>query len=544
MKRDLNEISQTKFDLLVIGGGIHGAFVALDAAQRGLSVALVEKGDFGAATSSNSLKTVHGGLRYLQDFDLSLVQKMISERKTYLRIAPHLVHPLPFVVPTIKKLSRSYAAMRVALGLNDFFGRARNNNQIGGKALPSSRMLTKAECLDYLPGLNAAEITGGALWYDAQIYNTERFLLSVLKSAVQHGAQVANYVAAKRIVTKNGRVTGAELEDTVSGDGLFVEAAQIVNATGAWIDQLIVESGSAMPPALSYPLTVAWNVVTRQFIGNCAAGIFGKKSKLLFVAPWRTYSIAGTVHETLDGSPDSYHLPIEKVETFLDEINATYPAAELTLADVRSVHKGFHHVKSITAQPEKSIKALRRGVVYDHDVDGNLDGLLTLVSVKFTTARAVAEEAVDIVCRKANRSTARCQTDQTPIHGGEMADFNTFMRDAPDIDLSLIYGYGSDYRAVLDTAADECGAERDPLFAAQVVHVVRHEMALTLSDVLLRRTDVGSGQPPSAEQIELCAHLMAGELGWCAEDQRLAIERFEHRLHQRWAAAPAVPAPV
>ena len=537
MKRDLNKISQTVFDVLVIGGGIHGAFVALDAAQRGLSVALVEKGDFGSATSSNSLKTVHGGLRYLQDLDLDLVQKMIFERKTYLRIAPHLVHPLPFVVPTIKKLSRSYTAMRVALGLNDFFGRQRNVDQVVGKELPGSRMLTKAECLDYLPGLKANEITGGALWYDAQIYNTERFLLNVLKSAVGFGAQIANYVSAKQITTKNGHVTGARLEDTFTGERFIVEAKQIVNATGAWIDRLIVDSDFPVTEKLNYPLTAAWNVVTRKFINHCAAGIFGKNNKLLFVAPWRSYSIAGTVHEAIEGTPESYNLPIEKVQAFIDEINATYPASALTLEDVCSIHKGFHHVKSVSKQPNKGIKALRRAVVHDHVTDHALDGLLTIVSVKFTTARAVAEKTVDIICQKAELPNRSCQTHLTPIYGGDISDFNEFTRAVADIDLSVAYGYGSAYKEVFDSTVAHKDQDADALFSAQVTHAVRHEMAFELSDVFFRRTDIGSGQTPSMQKVELCSELMARELGWTDHKKHLAIDQFTDQLGKRWPLA-------
>ncbi|MFK7803668.1 MAG: FAD-dependent oxidoreductase [Anaerolineae bacterium] len=531
MKREPRKMSQSSFDLLVIGGGIHGAFVALDAAQRGLTVALVERGDFGAATSANSLKTVHGGLRYLQDFDLSLVKKMIAERKTYLRIAPHLVHPLPFVVPTIKKLTRSHAAMRVALGLNDFFGRQRNQQQVAGKELPASHMLSKSEVLDYLPGLDPSEVTGGALWYDGQIYNTERFLMSVLKSAVESGATIANYIAAKKITTQFSKVTGIEAKDQLSGDVFHIKAKQVVNATGAWIDRLISNSNQALPNELDYPLTTAWNIVTTRFIDKCAAGLFGKKNKLLFVAPWRNYSVAGTVHETLKGSPEDFSLPIEKVSAFLDDINATYRSAGLTLNDVKSVHKGFHHVKSISTQPNKGIKALRRGVVYDHDTNDGLEGLITLVSVKFTTARAIAQEAVDIACSKAGLNDATCKTAITPIYGGDIADFSAFTRDSHGIDRSIVFNYGTEYKNLISGSTLEPKA----LLEKQVAHAVDHEMAFRLSDVLLRRTDIGSGEAPSAKMINICADQLAHELGWSSGQRQNEIDRFGLEMQKRWS---------
>ncbi len=537
MKRDLENLAKTKYDLLVLGGGIHGVFVALDASQRGLSVALIDQADFGGATSSNSLKTVHGGLRYLQDMDIGLVQRMIFERKTYLSIAPHLVHPLPFVVPTLPKLMRSLAAMRVALRLNDTIGWKRNEGQVKGRELPPSRILSKADCLQMLPGLDPAGITGGALWYDAQIFNTERFLLSVLQSAVALGATAANYVKAAKIVVQGGKAVGADVVDQISGDQFHIQADCVVNAAGAWIDQLIPGRDSSSTPASGYPLTVAWNIVTRKFIDGCAAGIFGENKKLYFIAPWRTYSIAGTVHESLDGSPEDHHLPEEKINTFITELNSAYGGAQLTLDDVRMVHRGFHHVKTIQedgANPK--IKSLRRGVVINHAKEDGVAGLVSLVSVKFTTARAVAEEAVDLVCAQSAQTTRPCASHSTPILGGDMSDFDQFMTRSSDqyggkVPQEFFYTYGTRHHAVL-TDLTEYSLEN--LFRAKVNYAVRHEMALRISDVLLRRLDSGSGEWPSNDEVEQCAKIMGDELGWSAVQKQAALDEFEQEMLARW----------
>lgn len=545
MKRDLYALEATEFDLLVVGGGIHGAFVAWDAAQRGLKVALVERGDFGSATSANSLKTVHGGLRYLQDADLGLVQKMIFERKTYLKIAPHLVHTLPFVVPTIKKLTRGYMAMGVALTLNDLIGRGRNQGQILGKEIPASRLISKDECLNYLPGMDADKITGGALWYDAQIFNTERFTISVLKSAATVGGNLANYVAAKKLLIQDGAVRGAIVQDQLTSEQFEIRAKMVVNATGAWIDKLITDSNHPIPDGLNYPMTVAWNLVTRKFIDGCAAGIFARskvdgKSKLLFVAPWRNYSIAGTVHEAIEGDPDSYEIPQEQIEEFIDDINFNYKGADLTLDDIQSVHKGFHHVKSVSAESKRNTKALRKGVVYDHEADDSIQGLVTIVSVKFTTARAVAERVVDLVCQKLGVNRP-CETHSRPIYGGDIENFADFMTNSLNewgsaIEKTLLYNYGTACKELLNSASP---LEKETPLATSVLqlqtqYAVEQEMGLKLSDILLRRTDVGSGEPPSAATVTHCAETMQRLLGWSDIEKMAEIGQFQKQMAARW----------
>ena len=548
MKRDLFALESSEYDVLVVGGGIHGAFVAWDASQRGLKVALAERGDFGSATSANSLKTVHGGLRYLQDFDLRLVQKMIFERKSYLKIAPHLVHTLPFVVPTIQKFTRSYSAMGVALKLNDLIGHGRNKNQPIGKEISPSRLISKEECLAYLPGLDPKNVTGGALWYDAQIFNTERFVISVLKAAHNAGACLANYLSVKQILINDGKVVAAKVKDEIA-DGTFeIRAKTVINATGAWIDQLIVDSNHQVPSEIKYPLTVAWNLVTRKFINDCAAGIFTKsqvdgKSKLLFVAPWRNYSITGTVHEAIDGEPDDYQIPESQISEFLKDINYNYRGANLTLNDVQSVHKGFHHVKSVSSKSKRDTKALRKGIVFDHGQKDSIEGLITLVSVKFTTARAVAEQAVDLVCQKAGIDR-RCETHFRPIFGGEIVDFNEFMTNSLNdqralIEKSFLYNYGTAYRDVLRELDLANSDELEPvdIFYAQIKYAIKEEMALRISDALLRRTDVGSGEAPSVSQVTDCANIMQKELGWSDQEKVDQINLFQDQIMARWSFA-------
>lgn len=534
MKRDLSQLANRTYDLLVIGGGIHGAAITWDAALRGLSVALIERDDFGGATSANSLKTVHGGLRYLQDADLQLVRKMISERKALLRIAPHLVHPLPVIMPTYKKFTKSSLAMTVALMMTDAVGFDRNHGQDAHKHLPHGRVVSRESCLRVLPGINPDGITGAAIWYDGQIYNTERMLLAFIAGAAQRGAAAANYVEARRLLVNGTQVVGVAAYDRVGDANLEIRARLVVNTAGAWIDRLLETLNGRRPMGdQKFHLSTAWNIVTRKFIDRAAAGITshttdadGKRSsRVLFVSPWRDTSIIGTVHDHYHGRPEEYQVDAERIDAFLAEVNRAYPGAALTLDDVRFVHKGFLPTRGTSSV---AVKLLRDGTIHDHAADYGLDGLVSVVGVKYTSARGVAGKAVDLAFKKLGRTAPPSRTHTTPLHGGAIEQFADFYRreidaQSPRIAATtarqLLYNYGSEYRNVLAPLADDPSwgqtlAAGTNVIRAEVLHAVREEMAVNLSDVVFRRTELGSAGNPGPAALRACAEIMAAELRW------------------------------
>jgi glycerol-3-phosphate dehydrogenase len=230
MKRNLVQLAGKKHDILIIGGGIYGACVAWDAALRGLSVALVDKGDFGCATSANSLKIIHGGLRYLQDANLKLVRRMVSERTIWMQIAPHLVHPMPCLMPTYKKLTRNNIALFTALKISDLIGYDRNRIVDPQKHLPNGHTISRTDCLRLIPEAAANGITGGAIWYDAQMYNSERLLISIILSAAKAGAEVANYVEVTSFLRDDMGVKGVKAKDVLTGQELEIQANLVVNS--------------------------------------------------------------------------------------------------------------------------------------------------------------------------------------------------------------------------------------------------------------------------------------------------------------------------
>ena len=546
MKRDPGKLATRDYDLLVVGGGIHGAFIAWDAALRGLEVALIEQGDFGHATSANSLKIVHGGLRYLRDGDLGLVRRMSRERLALLRIAPHLVRPLPCLMPTYQSLGTSRALMAVALRLNDLIGHDRNRHGDLARHLPASRIMTRNEALSLAPGLRREGLTGGALWYDAQMYSPERLTLAVVRAAAGSGADVANYLRADGLCLRGGRVVGVQAHDLFADTTFALRARLVVNAAGPWAGALL--GPLAALKGLPFRLSTAMNLVTRQLVAATAVGVpsvpavtaWGRgKSRMLFITPWRGYSLIGTTHEPYDGHPDDDTIRAEELERFIDEVNRAYPAAALSRHDLLAVQRGLLPAED-TGRAER-VKLLRRGYVYDHESEEGVAGRITAVGVKYPTARHVAEQVVDRALARLARPPRRCSTHETPVFGGRIERVDQFIAQegrrrpaglAPEVVGQLIHSYGSEYGRVV-AYAGERGCLRAPLgpgaqaIGAEVVHAVREEMAHHLADVVLRRVGVGSHAPMEVGSLRRCAEIMARELGWSEgrREQELAHVR-------------------
>jgi glycerol-3-phosphate dehydrogenase len=414
MERNLASMAQRPYDLLVIGGGIYGACVAWDGVLRGLRVALVERAGYGEATSANSLKTLHGGLRYLQEANLPLMRLMIRERNAWMRMAPHLVRPLPFLLPTGSKLSQHKLILRAALAVNDVMSADRNKGLAPELHLPRGRSLSRAETLGYLPGLEGRAVSGGALWYDAQIVDTESLLRTIVASAAQGGADVADYAAVTGFQQRGRRVYGAVIADRLSGKEVDVEARLVVNCAGAWSDEILglVEGGIQAPV---FRLSTALNLVTRQIVRDVAVGLpstWQGQSRTLFVAPWRDCSLIGTWHAHYGGRAPLYQWDEQTIAACLAEVNAAYPGAHLTREDVRQVHMGY-----LPAEPSEgnAVRLVRKSLVLDHAAREGVEGLVSVVGVKYTTARHTAEEAVDLALHKLGRQFVACRTAQTPL---------------------------------------------------------------------------------------------------------------------------------
>ena len=474
MKRDLAALAAREWDVAVVGGGIYGAAVAWDAAQRGLAVALVEREDFGAGASWNSLKTIHGGMRYLQKLDLGRLRQSARERATLLAIAPEIVRPLPFVVPTYGHGTTGREALALGLLLNDWLTRDRNRGLPPDHRIPAARTVSTAEALRLVPGLGRHGLTGAALWHDAQAESTERLTLGFLHAAASVGALAANHAEAVVLLRASGRVAGVAARDALSGATVEVRARIVVNAAGPWADEVLARGGVARPAA---PLLRARNLVLRRPPAVPFAVGARTDGRFLFLVPWEGRTIVGTSYEPADTPPSD---PL----AFLDETVRAFPWAGIGREDVALVHEGL-----VPGQGGASGLSTRPRL-HDHEAEDGLPGLVSLQGVKYTTARLVAERAVDLVVRRLGRGSSLCRTAVTPLAAARPLE------------------------GPLEMAARQA---------------VRHEMALTLSDAVLRRLDLGTAGPPPPPELDTVARVMAAELGWDAareQGERAALARF------------------
>lgn len=536
MKRNLIDLSQKEYDILVIGGGIYGASVARDAAMRGLSVALIERADFGQGASNNNLKIIHGGLRYLQDGNLPLVRQMSRERRAWMRIAPHLTRPLPCLMPTGWNFKRNPLIMKAAMALNDLAGFDRNKGTSFTQYLPKSHHISMQRCREILPGLRNTAVTGAAVWHDGQVLNSERLLLAVLQTAAANGAQIANYVEAVDFLKDGRQIKGIQSVDKLTGMGLAIRAKLIVNCTGARIDALLSSLNGHAPKQL-FPLSIAVNIITRQIFPDHAVALPGRESQIRFIVPWQEYSIIGTEHQPLNHGDSTYEMRQKAVQTLLDEVNFAYPDANLTREDVIQVHFGF--LPTVGDHNETGrVRLLRESQIYDHEKADGLIGLISVVGVKYTTARHTAEKAVDLICQKLQRPIKPSLTGEKPVYGGEMTDLTHFLAQAQaerprwlseESLKHLVQTYGARYQDILAYREENpvwgrTVSSKTQVLLAEIIHAVRVEMAETLSDVIQRRTNLGEVGLPDAAIVLRCADLMMAELKWTPQKRFQEIQ--------------------
>ena len=538
MQRDLRQLADTKFDVIVVGAGFYGVTTAWDAAERGLSVAIIDKDDFGAATSFNNLKTLHGGLRSLQAFNFPQMRLFIRERRALARILPHLVRPLPFVIPTTRDPRRSALAMRVALAISDAVARDRNEGLSDpGTHLPASTIVSKDEALRLNPVIAPEGVTGGAIWYDYQMLSTDRVTLSFLLSAVEAGARAANYVQVNRFLQQNGRVTGVKVEDKFTNETFAIRGKVVVNAAGPWAASLLGGLPSAVQGAPPPRLSRAMNVITRKVVNDHACGGMAG-GRYLFMIPWRDVSMLGTSHDAHVGPPNELTVSRWDLEAFLKDAREAFPHANLTAADVRLIHRGLLPMVSGEGSNVRLVKESR---VIDHSTHG-LQGLVSMFGVRYTTARHTAQQAVDAVFRLLGHETPPpCRTAETPLTGGSINRMDNFLRAVAQRDVEGIAAptlkriaatYGTGYDRILQVARDipalgqPLGSNCD-VIGAEILYAAREEMALKLADALVRRTEAGAAGHPGADAVERAAAIMGRAHEWDEWRTRNEISEVE-----------------
>jgi glycerol-3-phosphate dehydrogenase len=506
-------------DVLVIGGGITGAAIARDAALRGFRTALVEKGDFGSGTSSVSSRLIHGGLRYLEQYDLHLVLEASRERRVLLRIAPHLVRPLPFVFPVYRGARVPSWKLRCGLWLYDLLAAFRN--------VRVHRWLGRKATLRLEPGLRDKDLRAAGLYYDAQT-DDARLVLATMRSAAQAGAHVANYAEVVSLVKPDGRARGATVRDLLSGDVRTVRSLIVVNACGPWVDQLRRLDEPDATPVLR--LTKGAHVaVPRQRLGNTHGITLTSPidGRVMFVLPWEDAELSyiGTTDTDEDVSPDDVRATAEDVVYLLRSANAFFPLARLSPHDVVATWAGLRAL----LRPDGHLAPSQ--VSREHRIIESASGLLTIAGGKLTTHRAMAQELVDRVAARLGALDGRPRAPHPPTHrlplpGGETADLDGLAKAAVERGASettarhLVGRYGSEAAAVLnlvdrDRALGGRIVAGRPELWAEVVHSIEREMAVRLSDVLVRRLHLFyKTRDQAVPATSAVADRMAGALGW------------------------------
>ncbi len=543
----LAALERDEFDAVVIGGGITGAGVALDAASRGYSVALVEKADYASGTSSRSSKLVHGGLRYLQNFDLGLVREALLERQLMVNLAPHLVRPLALLIPAFEG-KRPDRLAGVGLNMYDVMARERLRGRDDDEWSPERhRTIDAAETLELLPALAPRDPTSAHLFYDCQT-DDARLVLTVLGEAERFGAVCCNGVEVSGLVERGGRATGVLCKDSVGGGEFELIAANVVNATGVWADRIRPDElhNEAEVPTIR-PSRGTHVTVSQEDLPVVAGAIVPAGSgRSIFVLPWLGRTLIGTTDNDYEGSLD--HIPPAEsdIEYLLGATNEFF-GTSVAISDLTGAYAGVRPLIS-TGDPKKSVDISRKAELYETS-----SGLVTITGGKLTTWRRMAKMAVDRIVEREGRD-APCRTHEIPL-GMPVADgeLDRFANVAKDSHEHLAGRYGHAAVDVLELAeeSEELAARASPELPDLVVEApfaARREQARSLADVMLRRTRLGLLDArrlaaPGAEGAEAMARAMAPELGWDDAEVAAQIDKW-HGIAAAEGIVPGAPVPA
>lgn len=516
MTRDLAPLQADSFDLLVVGGGIHGLFTAYDAAARGLRVALVERGDVGGGISFNHQRTIHGGLRALQSGRIRKCREQIRERRAWARIAPHLLRPLPFLIGTYRGTRRARLVIRAGFRLYDFIGRSRNVDVLPELHLPNGRLESAAATRRLFPGVHEPGLSGGAIWYDYQTVHPDRLTYLVALAAHRAGATLATYVEAIAPRRDGAGLTGATVRDVITGTSFDITARAVVLAAGSGLPALHERFGVTGAP----PLVRAMNLLLDRPAKDIALAAPSASGHMFTAVPWRGLVLVGTYQP--DGAvPERVREPLDPfVDAFLAEIRTAFPALGATRDDIRFVH---HALVPAQSTPQ-GLDLLAEPEILTHV---EAPGLLSLVGVKYTTARLAAERAVDGVARHLHLPAVRSRTATTLLPHADVADSDGILVETArtlrvtldgDVHRHLAGWYGTEASAVLRCAHASGALARvsadSPVIEGEAIYAVREAAAVLLDDVVFRRTPLGSAGGPGDDAIARLAGIMARECGW------------------------------
>lgn len=553
------EFSQP-FDVIVVGGGINGSGIARDAAERGMKVLLIDKSDFGAATSTANSRLIHGGLRYCENLEFGLVRESLREREYLLKNAPHLVKPLPLCIPIYQEARRGYWLIKLGMMLYDLLS--------FDKTLPRHRMLNRAQFLSEFPGVQEKNLVGGAVYYDAQVNLPERLCLENVLAAKASGAVVMNHAKMEAIIEENQQAAGLQLRDLITGESLMARSRAIVNASGIWVDEVLNTSPTlaAHPAEPKIGGTKGSHIIVKRFPGGPDKALYveaQKDGRPFFILPWREdYYLIGTTDFPYKGNLDEIVADADEVAYLKAEAARIFPQATL---EVLYTYSGVRPLPY--AQGTQAGKITRKHIILDHGRHEGMKGLFSIIGGKLTTFRSLAEEAVDHLSRFLGQK-GQSQTRKRPLPGGaDLRPLETFKAAqipqaleayniSPQTASHLIDLYGARYPEVLALTQENPSWKTllhpsQPDIQAQVIFAVRNEMACSTADVLLRRTGIGLHEGAGLPFATTTARLIGQELGWSeaqiqqdAENYRNTVLQSLHPVKQLQENPPGDPPPI
>ena len=522
-------------DAVVIGGGMAGAGVARDLALRGASVALFEKGDFASGTSSKSSKLIHGGLRYLELGDFKLVRESLREKKTLERLAPHLVRPLPFLVPVYRGAARGLITVRVGMWLYDLL--------TPGKTTERFRVLRPVEALTMEPSVRAEDLRGAGYYFDDLLLYPERLCLENVLSAARHGARTFNYCEVEEFVHGRRGIEGVKVRDLLSGQVQAVRAATIVNCAGPWVDRIRAAARVADRSPRVVRTTKGIHCLLPRMTDR-AVYLSARDERMIFVIPWREFSLVGTTDTDFEGDPDRLWATREEVTYLLEEVAKVLPDKRATFENVSYTYAG---VRPLSFEPGASAsKVSREHKVIPEGPDGRF---FSVTGTKLTCFRSLAQDVGDRVMRALGRAekarTARLTLDGADEEVGKI-EARVWMDVSEEMAATglsrgtlrtLVETYGRAYPRVLELGRKlPDGFERlcpsNPEIVAQLHHALREEQAVSLQDLLLRRTGIGQSRCQGLDCAEPIAARMAELGGWTRRRLDAELEAYSQHVER------------
>ena len=524
--------SVTRYDVVVIGGGINGAGIARDAALRGLKVLLLEKNDFGSGTSSWSSRLIHGGLRYLEYGEIPLVFESLHERRRLRHLAPHLVRRLQLSLPVYAGARRGKFIIRLGMLAYDLLSI--------GKTIPSHRMLNRDQIIELEPGINRDGLVGAAQYYDAQVTFAERLVMENIVGAASAGADVRNYSPVIGINVRQGRTHSVQFKQNGNDVEEEVETTFVVNAAGPWVDKVLATVNREMPAEMGG--TKGSHIVVSRFTGAPASAFYVEAAadgRPIFIIPWNNQFLIGTTDIRYDGDPADARASRNEIEYLINETNRIFPRANLEPADVAYAYAGVRPLPRRAEGPESAIT--RKHIIRRHRKHAK--GLISVIGGKLTTYRNLSEQVVDKLSRWSRASLEACQTRTLPLPGaGELTDLHNrlhefeFLNDECVTRMLHIYGRRSLDIAALarkhsDLAMPLSGSP--DCLAAEVVFAIRHEFAVNLVDIVHRRMMTGLAADQGARVEQEIAEIAAREQAWDRREklrQLAFLETYNSRL--------------